>query len=118
MFAVKLDKGDFIGREAVLRRREVGPTRRLVQFALEDPEPLLYHNEPISRDGTIVGRTSSGAYGHTLGRAVALGYVEGRDVTPDLLAAGRWEIEVAGRRFAARASLAPLYDAKGQRLRS
>ncbi|MPZ11891.1 MAG: FAD-dependent oxidoreductase, partial [Kiloniellaceae bacterium] len=78
-FAVKTDKpagrfGNFIGREAVLRRKEQGLTRRLVQFKLADPQPLLYHNEPIWRAGRLAGRLTSGAYGHHLGAAVGLGY--------------------------------------------
>ena len=68
MFAVKLDKNaDFIGREALLRLRQKPLTKRLAQFVLEDPQPLLYHNEPIWFGDKIVGRTTSGAYGHTLG---------------------------------------------------
>ncbi len=119
-FAVKLDKNlDFIGREALLRARERKTTKRLVQFALRDPEALLYHNEPVYRDGGIVGRTTSGAYGHHLGRAVALGYVHDEDgIDAAYVASGSFEIEVAGKRFAASASLAPLYDPKGTRIRS
>src|SRR5690606_36276435 len=74
-FAVKTGKGDFIGREAVLRKRDEGLSRRLLQFCLCDPEPLLFHNEPILRNGRIVGQLTSGAYGHALGAAVGLGYV-------------------------------------------
>ena len=66
-FAVKTGKGDFIGRDAVLRKREAGLGRRLLQFRLSDPEPLLYHGEPILRDGRIVGHVTSGNYGHALG---------------------------------------------------
>ncbi|HYC15309.1 MAG TPA: FAD-dependent oxidoreductase, partial [Stellaceae bacterium] len=96
MFAVKLGK-DFIGRDALLRQRETRLTKRLLQFALDDPEPLLYHNEPIWRDGKLVGRTTSGAYGHHLGRAIALGYVHDE---AGVNASGRWEVEVAGVRYA------------------
>ena len=119
-FTCAWDKpGGFIGREALLRQREAGtPRRRLVQFLLEDPEPLLYHNEPIYRDGTRVGITTSAMYGHTLGGAVALGYVTCEDgVTHEYLAAGRYEIEAAGRRLAARASLTPLYDPDNRQVR-
>ncbi len=120
LFACAFDKAvPFIGREALLRQKGQRATRRLVQFALEDPGPLLYHNEPIWRDGKLVGRTSSAAYGHTLGRAVALGYVHDPDgVDADLIASGRFEIEVAMRRHPARASLRPLYDPKGERMRA
>ena len=75
-FAVKLDKpGGFIGREALLRQREAGLRKRLVQFKLKSPEPLLYHNEPIWRGDAIVGYIRSGMYAHSLGAAVGLGYV-------------------------------------------
>jgi 4-methylaminobutanoate oxidase (formaldehyde-forming) len=108
----------FIGREALLRQREKGVKKRLVQFALEDPEPLLYHNEPIFRDGAVVGHVTSAAYGHALGRALAFGYVRGPGmVDAAYVKAGRYEIEIAGTRHAARASLAPFYDPKNLRLR-
>ena len=119
-FAVKPDKGDFIGREAVLRKREAGLSRRLMQFRLTDPEPLLYHNEPVLRDGRIVGFVTSGAYGHALGGAIGLGYVPCRrpGETAEEMLASSYAVEVAGRRFAAEASLAPMYDPKSERVRA
>jgi len=120
-FAVDYDKaGGFIGREALLRHKETGVlARRLVQFLLEDPEPLLYGGEPIHRDGKLVGHLSSGGYGHTLGGAVGLGYVENEQgVTADFIRSGRYEIDVAGVRYPARASLRPMYDPDGKRVRS
>jgi glycine cleavage system aminomethyltransferase T/glycine/D-amino acid oxidase-like deaminating enzyme len=119
MFAVKLDKGEFKGRDALLRQRERGAKRRLVQFLLKDPEPMLYHDEPVFADGVMLGRTTSGAYGHYLGGAVALGYLRD-DLGPvaDLVANAAFEIEVAGRRFPASASLSPMYDPKSERIRS
>jgi 4-methylaminobutanoate oxidase (formaldehyde-forming) len=117
-FAVALQKPDFIGREALLRQREGPLKKRLVQFALEDPEPLLYHNEPVWRDGAIVGYIASGMYGHTLGRAIGLGYLSDEGgVSDDFVRSGTYEIEIACERFPARASLAPLYDPKGERVR-
>jgi glycine cleavage system T protein len=120
MFAVKLDKNvDFLGREALLRKRELKVTRRLAQFVLTDPQPMLYHNEPIWQGERIVGQTTSGAYGHHLGAAVALGYVEDRGgVNAASIAATPYEIEIAGRRVAARASLAPQYDPRNLRIRA
>lgn len=116
-FAVALDKPDFIGRDAVLRKKETGLSRRLVQFLLRDPQALVYHNEPILRDGRIVGHLSSGAYGHHLGGAVGLGYVPCAGESAADLLASRYEIEIAGRRIEATASLRPLYDPTGARMR-
>jgi 4-methylaminobutanoate oxidase (formaldehyde-forming) len=120
-FAVDFAKpGGFIGREALLRQQEAGVLqRRLVQFLLEDPEPLLYGSEPIYRDGELVGYLRSGGYGHTLGGAVGLGSVENQEgVSADFVKSGRYEIAVAGVRYPARASLRPMYDPKGERVRS
>jgi glycine cleavage system aminomethyltransferase T/glycine/D-amino acid oxidase-like deaminating enzyme len=120
-FAVDLTKaGGFVGREALLRQKEQGILkRRLVQFLLEDPEPLLYGSEPIYRDGERVGYLGSGGYGHTLGGAVGLGHLENEQgVTADFVQSGVYELEVAGVRYPARASLRPLYDPKGERVRS
>ena len=109
----------FIGREALLQRREAGaPKRRLVQFLLEDAEAMLYHNEPIFRDGAINGYTTSAMYGHTLGAAVALGYLEHPEgVSDDYVRNGHYEILINAHRIPARASLAPLYDPKSLRVR-
>lgn len=109
-FAVKTDKPGFIGRDAVLRKREAGLDRRMMQFRLTDPEPLLYHNEPVLRDGKIVGFLSSGAYGHALGGAMGMGYVPCAGETPADLLASTYEIDVAGTRVRAEASLKPMYD--------
>jgi glycine cleavage system aminomethyltransferase T/glycine/D-amino acid oxidase-like deaminating enzyme len=119
-FAVAFDKNaGFIGREALLRQKaEKKLTKRLLQFALEDPEPLLYHNEPIYRDGKLVGNTSSANYGHYLDRAIAMGYVrDGGGVDAAYVAAGKWEIEVGLQRYPAKASLRPLYDPTSARMK-
>ncbi|WP_102109187.1 GcvT family protein [Oceaniglobus roseus] len=116
-FAVKIGKADFIGRDAVLRKRDAGLARRLVQFRLKDPEPLLYHNEPILRDGAVVGHLTSGAYGHSVGVALGLGYVPCAGESAEALLASGWEIDVAGVRVKAEASLRPAYDPEGDRMR-
>ena len=118
-FAVAWDKpGGFIGRDALRAQRDQGVKKRLVQFVLDDPAPLLYHNEPIWRDGEITGYVTSGMYGHSLGAAVGLGYVSNADgVDAEYVAAGSYEIEVAGQRFAAKGSLKPLYDPGSARIR-
>ena len=114
-FCVKTDKASFMGREAVLRKKEAGLDRRMVQFKLKDPEPLLYHNEPIIRDGEIVGFLSSGNYGHYLGAAIGLGYVPCLGETASDILASHYEIDVAGIRVKAEASLKSMYDSTGER---
>ena len=113
-FAAKTDKPAFIGRDAVLERKETGPKLRMLQFRLRDPEPLLFHHEPILKDGKFVGYLSSGNYGHTLGGAIGLGYVPA-EIAEET---DGWTIEVAGQRVAADASLRPMYDPKSERMRS
>ena len=117
-FAVKTDKAAFIGRDAVLRKRDEGLNARMVQFRLTDPEPLLYHNEPIVRDGQIVGYLSSGAYGHYLGGAMGLGYVPCKGQSPADVLASTYEIDVMGTRVRAEASLRPMYDPKSERVKA
>ncbi len=112
-FAVAWDKpGGFVGREALLASRTPGPpTRRLVQVLLEDPEPLLYGGEPVLRDGRRLGHVRAAAYGHTLGAAVGLAMLEDEAGLPtEAVVGARFEVDVAGTRHPARASVRPMYD--------
>jgi 4-methylaminobutanoate oxidase (formaldehyde-forming) len=115
-----MDKpGGFIGRDALLRALAGGRKRALVQFLLGDSQTMLYRNEPIWRDGALAGYVSSGMYGHTLGAAVGLGYVScAGAATQESISAARYEIEVAGARVPATASLVPMYDPSGARVRA
>ena len=123
-FAVKTEKpdgryGPFIGREAVVARKQAGLQKRLLSFKLVDPEPLLFHGEPIMRDGVISGYLTSGNYGHFLGAAVGLGYVPVRDgESLSQMLASTYEIEVAGKLCRAEVSAKPLYDPKSEKVRS
>ena len=115
-FAVKFDKpGGFIGREALLNARAAGPAKRLLQFRLLNPQPLLYHNEPIWHDDALVGHVTSGAYGHTLGSAIGLGYVDTARVPNPT--EGEFSVEVAGDRIPAEATSRPMYDPGNRRIR-
>ena len=120
-FFVDFDKpGGFIGRDALLRLKETGFRYRMPQFLLEDPEPMLYYGEIIYRDDKPVGYIMSGGYGHTLGASVGVGPVEndGETVSLDFIKSGTYEIDIAGVRYPAKASLRPMYDPKLLRVRS
>lgn len=116
-FTVSRKKASFIGRDAVLRKEEAGLKRRMMQFRLKDAEPLLFHNEAIVRDGKIVGPVTSGNYGHFLGGAIGMGYVPCEGQSEAEVLASNYEIEVAGVRHTAEASMVPMYDAKSERIR-
>jgi len=115
MFAVELDKSvDFIGRQALLEQREAGPNRRLVILTLNDPEVLVHGGEPIVSAAKRVGQLTSCAYGYTLGRCVAMGFVPAELA----LEGAGFEIEIAGERHAAMATLRAPYDPQGHRPRA
>ena len=117
-FAVDLDKpGGFIGRDALVARHAAGlPTRRLTQILLTDPDPLMFHGEIVYRDGEAVGYIRAASYGHTLGGAVGLAMISATQVAQSWLDDGEWEVDIAGIRHPARASLRPLYDPSGERI--
>jgi glycine cleavage system T protein len=120
-FAVAWKKpGGFIGSAALQRQKEEGVSRRLVNLKLSVDHALLYHNEPIWRDGRIVGRITSGMFGHTIGRPLGLGYVSNADgvASPEWVKSGTYELEIAAQRFPAEASLQPFYDPSGAHIRT
>ncbi len=123
-FTVAWDKpGGFIGREALVAQKARGMLpKRLVQVMLVDDSrsvPLMYHEEPILRDGIIVGSIKSGAWGHRLAKSIGMGYVAcDAGVTKEWLASGTWEVEVACKRYAAKVQLEPLYDPRNERIKA
>ena len=123
-FAVAWNKaGGFIGREALLKQKERPfQPKRMIVLALEDNSasaPMMYHEEPIYRDGVIVGSTTSGAWGHRVNASIGMGYVNNPEgVTAEWLASGKWEIELAWKKYPARVQLQPLYDPKGERIKA
>ena len=119
-FAVKLGKPDgFIGREALAELKASGvPRRRMLQFLLKDPEPLMHGNETIYLDGRAVGYIQVGAYGHALGGAVGIGFtLHDAPLTAEVVDQGTWEIDIAGAMIPAKASLKPLLDPNMERVR-
>ncbi|MEM7425758.1 MAG: FAD-dependent oxidoreductase [Pseudomonadota bacterium] len=123
-FAVPRSKtSDYIGRESILWQREQNVLKkRMVAICLENggaDAPMMYHEEPIYRDGVIVGSTTSGSWGHRLGKSLALGYLHCDDgVTKDYVESGSFEIEIAWERYPATVQFAPFYDPKSERVKA
>ena len=119
-FAVKLAKGDFIGRDTLIAVSKKPPARRLLSFVALSPDtPIAQGGELILRDGEPVGEVTSAAYGHTVGGIVALGYAAtGGARVDDAWLAAPFEIDIAGERVAVRASLKASYDPAGARMKA
>jgi 4-methylaminobutanoate oxidase (formaldehyde-forming) len=110
-FAVKLDKGEFIGREALLERTE--PERRLACLVLEDPRAVALGSEPVRVEGDLVGRVTSGGYGYTVERSIAYAYLPSSAAAPGTCL----EVEIFGEWVAGSVAEEPLFDPKGERVR-
>ena len=119
-FTIGWEKGGFIGRDALLRQRERGIGRRLVQFLVDETPIHAHHDSPIYKDGDLVGSLGSVQYGHTLGGMVGLGWVQAPDTTMprEWFEAGDFEVEIATERVPAKASLRPLYDPRNERIKA
>ena len=123
-FAVSWDKpGGFIGKDALLKQKAIPSlSKRFVCLALEDSSekaPMIYHEEPIYRNGVLVGSTTSGAWGHRVNLSLGLGYVHNKDgVTKDWIEGGKWEVELAWKRYPAKVQFQAFYDPKGERIKA
>ncbi len=112
-FCVKLEKGEFIGREALIKKRESPAGTRLACLVLNEPHSVALGSEPVRVGGDIAGRVTSGGYGYAVGRSIAYAFVpasvkEGEPV----------EVEIFGTWVPGRVSEDPLYDPQGARVRS
>ncbi|MBV9280969.1 MAG: FAD-dependent oxidoreductase [Chloroflexi bacterium] len=112
-FTVNLKKGDFVGREALLRRRAEGPRRRLVTLTLDDPARVLLGSEPVYAEGRPVGFVTSAAYGYTVGRGVAYAWVPPDYAAPDT----PLQVEYFAERLAATVRPDCLVDPEMERMR-
>jgi len=121
LFACKLKTDvDFLGRAAVHKARSDGPRTRLVGFAVDSPEPMLWGGELILRDGTAAGQVTSAAWGQSTGACVGLGYLRDADdavIDAEWISAGRYHVDVGGQRFPIAVSLRPIYDPGNHRVR-
>ena len=112
-FAVKLDKGDFVGKEALLRRKEEGPRRKLACLLLDDPEVVVMGSEPVYANGDTVGYVTSAAYGYSIGQSIAYAWMP-----PELAEPGtELEIEYFDELYAATVAEEPLFDPEMKRMR-
>jgi dimethylglycine oxidase len=112
-FAVKLDKGEFVGREALLRRKEEGPRRKLSCLLLDDPSVVVMGSEPVYAEGRSVGYVTSAAYGYSIGQSIAYAWLP-----PELSEEGaKVEIEYFGERHGATVAEEPLFDPAMKRMR-
>ena len=116
-FTIDMTKDKFLGKQAILDKKQKGLNKLMMQFLLDDSSRMIYHNEPIMRDNEIVGYLTSGNYGHFLGAAVGLGYVDCQGLDTEQLLNFRYFIDVAGKVVSTKASIKPMYDPKSSRVR-
>ena len=123
-FAIAWDKpGGFIGRDALLKQKALSSLpKRMVCIALKNDSetaPMIYHEEPVYRNGVIVGSTTSGAWGHRVHKSLGLAYVKNSvGVTKDWIESGTWEVELSWKRYPAKVQLSSFYDPKGERIKA
>jgi glycine cleavage system T protein len=111
-FAVKLDKGDFLGREALLARSD--PERLLRCLVLDDPRAVALGSEPVRVAGETVGRVTSGGFGYTVGRSIAYAYLPAGNAEVGTSV----EVEIFGDRVPGEVAAEPLHDPEGARIRA
>ena len=119
-----MGEGGFVGEEAVVAERAAikaeggAPRKRLLQVLCGDPEPMMHHAEVVYRDGVAVGDIRAASYGHSLGGAIGLSMVEADEpIKADWISSGKWEVDIAGTRYPATASLKPMYDATNEKIK-
>ena len=119
-FAIAWDKPvEFIGREALLKQRGETLTKRLIQFRIEDPDLISYHDDPIFRNNVYVGRTTGGMWSHTQNRCLSMAYLNNPSgVDQAWLDSGDWQIEIGTRRRPVTPSIKSFYDPQNQKVRS
>jgi 4-methylaminobutanoate oxidase (formaldehyde-forming) len=112
-FAVALDKGEFVGREALVAAKAAGPRKRLRCLVLDDPRSVCLGNEPVRIDSEVVGRVTSGGYGFAVEKSIAYAYL------PASVAIGsRGNVDVFGEWVGFEVVREPLWDPAGDRIRS
>jgi 4-methylaminobutanoate oxidase (formaldehyde-forming) len=113
-FAVKLGKGEFIGRSALIEHPREAADPVLRCLVLEDPRSVALGEEPVRIGGEVVGRVTSGGFGYSVGRSIAYAYVPVTHREPGTVV----EVEIFGRWVKAEVASEPLFDPAGERVRS
>src|SRR5260370_28024007 len=113
-FAVKLSKGEFIGREALERIKAQGVTRKLSCMVLDDPAPVALGGEPLLDGERVLGHVTSAGYGYTVRQSIAYGYLPVEYAVPGT----RVEVQLFGIKYAATVMKEPLYDAKNEKIKA
>jgi glycine cleavage system T protein len=113
-FCVKLNKGDFIGRAALLAQKERGLSRKLCCLVLDDGASIVWGREPILAGETAIGRVTGGNVGHTIGRVIVYGYLP----LDRAIVGARYAVEIAGARWGATVVAEPLWDSKNERIKA
>jgi len=111
---VKFEKESFIGKEALLKRKEEGGSLKLVYAQVSASDSDIRGGEPVFDGESVIGMTTSGAYGHTVGKQLIFAYVNPGKAEPG----SNFEIEILGERYQAEALSQPIYDPENERLRS
>jgi heterotetrameric sarcosine oxidase gamma subunit len=123
-FTCAWDKpGGFMGRETLLKQKALPHLpKRMVCLALEDTSEaaaMIYHEEPVYRNGVNVGSTTSGAWGHRVGKSLGLAYVKAKlGVTKEWIEQGKWEIELAWKKYPVKVQFSSFYDPKGENIKA
>jgi glycine cleavage system T protein len=118
-FAVNLNKDDFIGKAALVKQKQEGIKRKLVIFTIDDPEPLIYHDEPVYCNGKIVGENTHGSYSHVTGHAIGMVYLENKDgITDEWIMDRKYEIEVEDKLYPITIHLKAPYDPAGKSIKA
>jgi glycine cleavage system aminomethyltransferase T/glycine/D-amino acid oxidase-like deaminating enzyme len=112
-FAVALDKGEFVGRDALVTAKAAGLRKRLRCLVLDDPRSVCLGNEPVRIDGEIAGRVTSGGYGFAVGASIAYAYLP-----PSVAIGSRGDVDVFGEWIGFEVAREPLWDPSGERIRS
>jgi len=117
-FAVKMSKDDFIGKDALLKQKEEGLKKKLVMFTIDDAEPLIYHDEPIYRDGFLAGENTHGSFSHVKGGSIGMVYLKNDEgITDEWIMDGSYEIEVEDKRYPVTIHLKAPYDPEGKSIK-